>query len=80
MDQLTASVDPEGKATRVAYNLVGQAESVTKPGGRTTRATYDGNYNNTTAITDPKGYVYEYTYDLDNRLTQTKDPLARPNT
>jgi len=27
VDQLTASVDPEGKATRVAYNLVGQIES-----------------------------------------------------
>ena len=75
MDQLTASVDPEGKATRVAYNLVGQVESVTKPGGRTTRATYDGNYN--TTITDPRGYVYEYTYDLDNRLIQTKDPLSQ---
>ena len=62
IEQLTASVDPEGKATEFTYNLVGELASVTKPGDRRTDLQYDGNYN-VTAISDAKGYIYQYTYD-----------------
>ena len=34
VDQLIASVDPEGKVTEFTYNLVGEIEAVTKPGER----------------------------------------------
>ena len=61
-------MDPEGKATEIAYNLVGRVKSVTRPGERTTSYQYDKNYN-VTGIADPKGYLYQSVYDSDNRRT-----------
>ena len=58
------------------HDKEGHITSVNKPGERITGYAYDNNYN-LTGITDPKGYLYQRSYDKDDRLVGTKNPCRR---
>ncbi|WP_198299610.1 DNRLRE domain-containing protein [Tumebacillus avium] len=68
--QLVSLTDATVRVTQITYDAAsGNIASVTDPANRVWRYAYDG--ANLKTVTNPKGYVTEFTY-TDNKLTATK--------
>jgi len=69
---------PSGKMTVIAYDTEWQRTSVTVGAGTADAATTQYGYDlvgNLTSITDPRGKVWQFTYDTRHRRLTRKDPL-----
>ena len=75
-DELTTSIDAEGRTTHYAYNAKGQLALLTAPGGAQTAYGYTS-AGRLAAITNSLGYATRYAYDAAGRLETETDPLGR---
>jgi len=82
-----SATDPAGVATTMAYDAIGNLVSVSTPlvGGaqvRTTTYAYDdpAHAGDLTSITDPRGQVWDFTYDAAGNLASLTDPAGDTTT
>jgi RHS repeat-associated protein len=87
LNDLLTTTDPLGVTTTNTYDAHGNLLSTSRPltgtsEVRTTTYTYgDGSHpGEVTAMTDPEGNVWKYTYDADGDRASTTDPLGNKAT
>ena len=73
MGRVRANRGNSGQDVRYAYDLNGNASTITDSLGRVTRFTHDA-LNRATTSTDPLGGVTRFEYDAGDRLTKVTDP------
>gem|GEM_PF-2037197 len=72
----TFIADALSRDTTMTYDNRGNMLSLRDPLGNTTRMDYTSDFNQVSAITDPKGNITRMTYDLRGNLTEVSDALG----
>ena len=75
----TQVTNPRGYQTLYSFNATGQPVEIRDPLSRTTRSTWDANYNRLSQ-TDGNGHTTTYTYDANGNLLSESDPLNQITT
>jgi len=70
----TRVTNPSGYQTLYTFNSTGQPIEIRDPLNRTTRSTWDANYNRLSQ-TDGNGHTTTFTYDANGNLLSESDPL-----
>jgi RHS repeat-associated protein len=83
LEDPTSSIDPAGVTTTMAYDAARNLQSISRPltsTGQTQLVTYHyddaGHPGDVTAVTDPGGQNWHYSYDSNGDLAGVTDPLG----